>query len=317
MRRLRYLVPLVVLAYLATGIAQVSPEERAVVRRFGRVIARPGPGLWVGLPWGIDQVDRIPVRTARQFEVGYNPAEESDAPETPTGQLLTGDQNLINLKLVLEYAVDERDAGLDDFVRQRDVAEVVLAREAESVAREWVAARSVDEVLLAGRAAIPQWVMARLPDRLAPHHLGVVVQRTSVDHLAPPSRVANVSVRDSFEAVNQAQTNIATREFQARQEAALRLRDALTRQVQSRQEGAAAARDALTRATADAEVFRQRLDQYRTLRAANPDVLTAIWWDETAKLLTGMKARGRIDLLDHHLAANGLDITQFVTTKKK
>ena len=317
MPRLRYLLLIAAVAYLATGVAQVRPEERAVVRRFGRVVARPGPGLWVGLPWGIDRVDRVPVRTARQLAVGFEPAEESDAPDTPAGQLLTGDQNLVNLKLVLEYAVDERDGGIDDYVRQRDAVEAVLAREAEAAAREWVAARPVDEVLLAGRAALPRWVMARLPDRLAPHRLGVVVQRASVDHLAPPDRVANVSVRDAFEAVNQAQTNIATREFQARQEAAQRLRDARAKEVQLRQEGEATARDSITRATAEAEVFRQRLDQYRTLRESNPDVLAAIWWDETAKLLGGMKARGRIDLLDHHLGPDGLDVTQFVQPKKK
>ena len=65
MLRLRYLILLVIVVYLLTGINQVRPEERGVVRRFGQVVARPGPGLWVGLPWGIDRIDRVPVRTAR------------------------------------------------------------------------------------------------------------------------------------------------------------------------------------------------------------------------------------------------------------
>ena len=64
---------LAIAAYLLTGLAQVRPEERAVVRRFGQVVARPGPGLWVGLPWGIDRVDRVPVRTVRQLR---NPGNE-------------------------------------------------------------------------------------------------------------------------------------------------------------------------------------------------------------------------------------------------
>ena len=53
-------------------------RSAAVVRRFGQVVARPGPGLWVGLPWGIDRVDRVPVRTARQLTVGYDPDTWSD-----------------------------------------------------------------------------------------------------------------------------------------------------------------------------------------------------------------------------------------------
>ena len=66
-------IPVAVALYLLTGVAQVRPEERGVVRRFGAVVARPGPGLWVGLPWGVDRIDRVPVRTARQLNVGFMP----------------------------------------------------------------------------------------------------------------------------------------------------------------------------------------------------------------------------------------------------
>src|SRR6478672_10857738 len=98
MARLRYLLLLALLAYLATGVYQVGPEERAVVRRFGKVVARPGPGLGFGLPWGIDRVDRVPVRTVRQLRVGYDP-ETAGETGAPPGQMLTGDQNLVNVQL--------------------------------------------------------------------------------------------------------------------------------------------------------------------------------------------------------------------------
>src|SRR4051794_30483022 len=120
MPRTRYLLLLALAAYLLTGLAQVRPEERGVVRRFGQVVARPGPGLWVGLPWGIDRIDRVPVRKALQLTVGYNPDTASDVAGTPPGQLLTGDQNLINLQLVLDYAIGETDRELDDYVMHKD-----------------------------------------------------------------------------------------------------------------------------------------------------------------------------------------------------
>src|SRR3954452_21109403 len=103
MLKARYLLLLLVIAYHATGIYQVGADERAVVRRFGKVVARPGPGLGVGLPWGIDRVDRVPVRTVRQLRVGYAP-EAAGEGGTPPGQLLTGDQNLVNVQLVVDYA---------------------------------------------------------------------------------------------------------------------------------------------------------------------------------------------------------------------
>ena len=102
MRRLALLTLVLVLAYLATGVSQVGPEERAVVRRFGRVVARPGPGLWVGLPWGVDRVERVSVRTARQLEVGFALDAVEDAGATPPGQFLSGDENLVNVRLVVE-----------------------------------------------------------------------------------------------------------------------------------------------------------------------------------------------------------------------
>lgn len=306
MKRLRTLLFLAFLAYLATGIAQVRPEERGIVRRFGHVVARPGPGLWIGWPWGIDRVDRVAVRTARQLAVGYSHDSDESVP------FLTGDQNLVEVRLVVEYAIDETDSGLDDFLANRDTVEPVLGREVEALAAEWLGGRAVDDVLLAGRAELPIWSLDRLGRRIGAQRLGVVVQRISVEHLAAPAEV-----RDAFEQVNRAQTTMSTRENQARQDAAARLREAAATKFRSERQAEAYVAEWESLARADAESFRKRLEQYRKLKVANPAVLDAIWWDEMGRVLLGMKDRGRIDLLDHHLGKDGLDITQFLPPKRK
>lgn len=312
MRRLAVSALVIVLAYLATGVAQVGPEERAVVRRFGRVVARPGPGLWVGLPWGIDRVERVPVRTARQLEVGFAPDAVEDAGATPPGQFLSGDENLVNVRLVVEYAIDDRDGELEHYLAHRDRTDAVLARVAETLAGEWVAARTVDEALLTGRAALPAWLTPRLTDRLAGQRLGVLVQRVSVDSLTAPNEV-----RAAFEAVNQAQTAISVRENEARLEGDRRARDAEAVRFKLLQQAAAYRTEKVALASAEAGAFTTRLDQYRRLKTANPDLLAAIWWDEMGRVLVGMKGRGRVDLLDQYLGAGGLDVTQFLPPKKK
>ena len=312
MRRLAVSALVIVLAYLATGVAQVGPEERAVVRRFGRVVARPGPGLWVGLPWGIDRVERVPVRTARQLEVGFAPDAVEDAGATPPGQFLSGDENLVNVRLVVEYAIDDRDGELEYYLAHQDRTDAVLTRAAETLAGEWVAARTVDEALLTGRAALPAWLTPRLTDRLAGQRLGVLVQRVSVDSLAAPNEV-----RAAFEAVNQAQTAISVRENEARLEGDRRARDAEAVRFKLLQQAAAYRTEKVALASAEAGAFTTRLDQYRRLKTANPDLLAAIWWDEMGRVLVGMKGRGRVDLLDQYLGAGGLDVTQFLPPKKK
>ncbi len=313
MIRLRYLAALAFVAYLLTGIAQVRTEERAVVRRFGEVVARPGPGLWIGLPWGIDRIDRVPVRTVRQLQAGYNPDTASDAVGNPAGQFLTGDQNLVNVQLVIDYAIGETDADLDDFVMNKDAVDAAIIRETEAAAAEWAGGRPVDEVLLTGNSAIPAWLMNRLPGRLEPFHLGVRIQRISVAYLAPPDEV-----RSAFEAVTQAQTGIRTRENQARQEADQRMRQAESLKYKFEQDAEVFRRGTLQQAEAEAAEFNAQLAAYRDVLKENPDALAMLWWSEMRKTITGMKTRGgRIEPLDDHLGKDGLDVTQFLTPKRR
>ena len=307
----RYLLPLLVVAYLLTGLAQVGPEERAVVRRFGRVVARPGPGLWVGLPWGFETVDRVPVRTARQLTVGYNPDDWSDRAGTPAGQYLTGDQNLVNVQLVLDYGISESDRDLDDYVNHRDRVDAVLGRLAEGAAAEWVAGRGVDLVLMTGNASLPAWVMDRVTERLPQARLGIRLQRVSVGYLAPPEEV-----RAAFEAVTQAQTNIRTREFQARQEASQRERYAEAMRYKLEQE-ASQYRDAqLGQARADADAFLRELASYRQLAQTNPDARAFIWWQEMREALAILESRGgKVKPLDQYLQNGELTLTETVPTR--
>lgn len=297
--RTRYLLLLLATAYLATGFYQVGPDERAVVRRFGAVVARPGPGLGFGLPWGIDRVDRVPVRVVRQIRVGYEPDGPGDA-----GQLLTGDQNLINVRLVLDYAIGETDEELDHYVIHRDQVDGALARAAEAAAAEWTAGRTIDQVLRTGNAMLPAWVMDRMGERLPELRLGVRVQRASLAHLAAPDEV-----RSAFEAVDQAQTAVRTRETQAEQEGRQRLSQAAAISYKLEQEGAQFRQEQLAGARAEAAAFANELSAYRELAKTNPDALGFLWWHETLETLDVMTGRGsRIKPLDHMLLNGELNV---------
>jgi membrane protease subunit HflK len=308
-KRLRYALLLVVAVYLLTGVAQIRPEERAVVRRFGKVVARPGPGLWVGFPAGIDRIDRVPTATVRRVPVGYRPDASE---ETPAGQFLTGDQNLVNVQVAIDYAVGEGSTDLEDYVTQKDRVDGVLARETEAALGEWVSGRTVDDVLLTGNAALPNWLVRRVQERVAAQGLGVRVQQASVAYLAPPDEV-----RAAFEEVNTAQATARAQEQRGHQEAARMRRDAEATGYQLEQQalGYAATKNALAHAEADA--FVKRLEQYRKLKAGNPDVLAAIWWDEMGRVWQGFRGRGRVELLDAHLGPDGLDLTQVVPPRKR
>lgn len=301
--KFRYILALLIAAYFLTGIYQVGPEERAVVRRFGKVVARPGPGLGFGLPWGVDRVDRVPVRTVRQVRVGYEP-EVVVPTGPPPGQMLTGDQNLVNVQLVVDYAIGETDEDLDNFVIHRERVEATLGRAAEAAAAEWAGGRTIDQVLLTGNAALPAWVMDRLAERLPELRLGIRVQRASVAILTPPEEV-----RSAFEAVTQAQTAIRTKETQARQERDQRLSQAEATRYKLEQEAAQFRDEQLDQARADATAFRAELEAYRRVAKTNPDARAFLWWHEMQETLDMLAARGgRAESIDHYLLNGELNI---------
>ena len=313
MRYLRLALLLLLVGYLLTGLRPVRPGERAVVRRFGRVLEeKPQPGLWVGLPWGMDTVDRVAVDFLRPVDVGYRPNED-DGQGTPAGQLLTGDHNLVNLRVVLHYRVSPE--RVEDFVAQQDAdgrtlgIDRLISLGVESLLTEWVASRDVDAVLLHGKAELPRWLVdrpeQRLEKRLGEYRLGVEIAAATVVYLAPPGEV-----KEAFDAVTQAQTGIRTRINTAEKLAREHIRDKEAEQFKIVQLAQAYAQGQRLQAGAEAQSFEKRLEQYRAARRDNPDVLTAMWWDRMGEVFKQLRTKGRLDLLDHHLGSDGLNLIQ-------
>ncbi|MFO0811146.1 MAG: SPFH domain-containing protein [Gemmataceae bacterium] len=295
MRTARWIAVAAVVAYLATGVVQVRPGEVAVVRRFGRVVATPGPGLWVGLPWGFDRVDRVAVDRVRRVAVGTDDADP----------LLTGDQNLVQVRAAVEYTV--RLDEVATYVAEADRVDDAVARTAEAALAEWAAGHGIDDALLTGKATLPAWLAARVRDRLEPYRLGIDVRAAGVTELAPPDEV-----RGAFDAVTRAQASIRTREQEAEQEAERLHRSARATKYALEQQASASAHAAVEAAKADADAFRLRLEQHRRTNA-----LAALWWAELGPLFARMQAAGRVQLLDERLGADGLDIMQKVPEPKK
>lgn len=314
MRVVRVLPWLLLLAYLLTGVVQVRPGERALVRRFGRVLEeKPTAGLWIGLPWGMDRIDRVSVDFVRRVTVGYPAEADDDGLATPPGQLLTGDHNLVNVQVLLDYAVRQTsDQDVEDYVVNQERVESVLHRMAEASVAEWIGGRTVDEVLIQGKARLPVLLVEQVQKRIEPYRLGVELRGASVAHLFPPREV-----RQQFDDVTRSQTEIQTKEHRARQDAAQTVRGAEVERTQIDNRIIPYQQEQVQLARAEAETFEKRLQVYQQLRRENPHYLTALWWDEIGRLLAKLKEGGRIDLLDNRISGDGLDISIFPPLPKK
>src|SRR5256885_6964378 len=67
-----WLLAVAAAGYLLAGIFTVAADEQAVIRRFGRVALRLGPGIHYRLPWPIDQVDTIKTTSVMKTGMGFS-----------------------------------------------------------------------------------------------------------------------------------------------------------------------------------------------------------------------------------------------------
>ncbi len=288
---LRLALAVLLVAWLLTGVKEVRPGERAVVRRFGRVIdVQEEPGLRVGLPWPMDRVDRVATEQKRRVAVGYQPGNVADE-DAPAGQLLTGDRNLVNVRIVLTYTVDP--AKVVTFVEQQEQVEELIARWAEAALADWVAGRTVDDVWLRGKTTLPLELPPRLQQRLQ-EELGVLLAGVDVPYLSPPDEV-----KPDFDRVAQAEAERQTMKQQALQEARDRESKAAAKVNKLDRDADAYANSRPGLARSEASAFEQRLAVYRE----SPLVREAGRWTYFLKQLRRLAESGQVQPLDPELTS--------------
>src|SRR5205085_1581236 len=141
--------------WLLTGVYMVRVDEQAVVRRFGAVVAdHVPPGLHLGLPWPVDRVDRLKVREQKRLSIGFElPDQLLGRPANPgLREFFTGDQNLVNLELMLQYTIREPRAYL--FASENAVQ--TLRQATEAAVAGTVAGRPVDVLLTTGKLEVQE-----------------------------------------------------------------------------------------------------------------------------------------------------------------
>ena len=200
---------IVLALWLLSGIYIVSTNEQAVVTRFGAVVDhRVMPGIHLSLPWPIDRVTRLKVQQAQRMVVGGDISDSVLGRTNPLlSQFLTGDQNIINMRVVAQYFVG---VPADYLFHTQDVAKVVGAA-VESALAKRIAARGVDEVLTTEKAAIQEAVRAEAQKTLDDYQSGVELSTVNIESATPPPEAADAfrdvaSARaDSARIVNEAQ----------------------------------------------------------------------------------------------------------------
>ncbi|MEP2775478.1 MAG: FtsH protease activity modulator HflK [Luteolibacter sp.] len=182
----------------------VSADSKAVVLRFGKPMGQPkGSGLHFKLPFGIDRALIVEVERQLQQEFGFgtpgatNPWQFTDPGEQEQEKsMVTGDLNAALVEWVVQYRIDDPEQYLFA-VREPDAT---LRDLTESVMREIVGDRTVDEVITVGRQEIEAVASEKLQAATAEYAMGLRIIQVQLKDVDPPRRV-----QSSFNEVNQAQ----------------------------------------------------------------------------------------------------------------
>ena len=185
---------------LLFGFRSIPTNSVGVKLRFGALSSIEGPGLTYVIPY-VDELTIVPTQRLLKLEFGFatpgatNPYQhDREAEDTET--MITGDLNTALVPWVVQYRITDPKMYLFG-VRE---PEKTLRDLSESVMREVIGDRTVDEVLTIGRHDIETSTLKRLAELCSDYRLGLQIQQVQLATVRPPP-----AVQAAFNEVNQAQ----------------------------------------------------------------------------------------------------------------
>jgi membrane protease subunit HflK len=212
--RLRQMVPgggssgVIVIAVLAlavlgawTAYYTVPSDSVAVVQRFGKYLKNVSPGLHFKLPLGIDAATIVPVKRQLKQEFGFTTPSAGDPYQSPRDgkretEMVTGDLNAALVEWVVQYRISDPVKFLFEVREPSETLRYV----SESVMREVVGDRTVDEVITIGRQEIENEALTKMQALSTKYVMGISIDQVQLKNINPP-----LPVQESFNEVNQAQ----------------------------------------------------------------------------------------------------------------
>jgi membrane protease subunit HflK len=168
--------------------------------RFGAYHSTEGPGLAYAIPY-VDEITIVPTQRLLKLEFGFTTQNSSngfqgDSEPEDTETMITGDLNTALVPWVVQYRITDP----KQYLFGAREPEQTLRDLSESVMREVIGDRTVDEVLTIGRHDIETATLDRLAKLSSEYELGLQIQQVQLATVRPPP-----VVQAAFNEVNQAQ----------------------------------------------------------------------------------------------------------------
>jgi modulator of FtsH protease HflK len=295
----RVAVLLVAAVFLFTIGFTVDPEEAGVVLRFGRFVRLVPSGLHMKLPYPLETVLKVPIERQLKEEFGFRTEEAgvrttySEEDLTAESLMLTGDLNVAVVEWTAQFRVRDPYKYL---FKVRNVRKTFRDMN-ETVMREVIGDRSVNEVLTVGRQEIAAEVEQRLQALCDEYETGIKIEQVVLQDVNPPD-----AVKPSFNEVNQAQQEREKLINQARADYNQIIPRAKGQALQTLEQAQGFATDRVNRARGDAELFTQVHAAYQrapevTRRRMYLETMSKIYPKVKKKIVLDDSLKGVLPLL--------------------
>ena len=196
----KFVMAVLVVVFLGSGLFQVKSDERAIILRFGKPVGESekallGPGLHWSFPYPIDEYVKVSVTGIKEVTstTGWyatTPEQELAGTEPPPGRslnpavdgyVITADNNIIHTRATLYYQVEDPIRYVFYFVNATNVVRDALNRALVSAAARF----KVDDILTRDVAGFRDAVRSRAAEILDQQKVGVTVGDCVVQSIPP------------------------------------------------------------------------------------------------------------------------------------
>jgi len=164
------LLVILVVIYIGLGFYTINEKERGVVLRFGAYHETVGSGLhW--RPLLIDNYIIVDISSIERTSVD--------------GIMLTKDENIVIVKLGVQYRIDNP----EDYLFNVTSPEDTITQAAESALRQVVGNAIMDDIITTGREKIKRDTREVLVETMDPYKTGLVVTQLTLQEADAPTQV--------------------------------------------------------------------------------------------------------------------------------
>ena len=190
----KFIIPLILLLWVASGFYIVEPDEVGVVQRFGAFsrITTAGPNYHI--PYPVESAVTPKVTQIRRVEFGFRSPGRSFGQDFQQGVsrevpeealMLTGDENIVSVQFIVQWMI--KDAREYLFNVTDPVKTIVHAGEAAM--REVIGNGKIDDALTTGKQEIQVQTRDLMQKILDSYQTGISIVAVQMQNVHPPEQV--------------------------------------------------------------------------------------------------------------------------------